>query len=211
MNDRDRTVSGVEDANGLLSLRDAVAELVAREDQRREDKVRDDALRATLRTSDEKRWDGMDARLDRVQVDVVNLRQDMAKLPSMLEVGLRETALKAAEEARRTAHEVRLETERTATELAAKAEETAADLKAATALVASVKREREEKAAVAGFLSFSVRVLLTVAIVVAVGIAALIVFTDQDSTAQSIAVVAAVVAPSVAGLGLLWYHGRSNH
>jgi protein-S-isoprenylcysteine O-methyltransferase Ste14 len=54
-------------------------------------------------------------------------------------------------------------------------------------------------------------VLLTVAIVVAVGIAALIVFTDQDSTAQSIAVVAAVIAPSVAGLGLLWYHGRSNH
>ena len=193
MNDHDRVISGVEDANGLLSLREAVSALVAREDQRREDKKESDHLRAEVRLADGRWKTAIDDRLTRVQTDVANLRGTVDNLPTALDAKLRETSKHVESEAARVAADLVVATESTASQL-----------KSATAALALVQKENADRRMAARSLSAGMRSAVTLLLLAAIVIVTVVVFTDQDSTTQSILILAAVSSPSLAALAFVW-------
>ena len=176
MNDTDRTVSGVEDANGLMNLRDAVLESLAREKQRSVDKLKEDELRASLRQADNEWRKSTTERLDRVQEDVHSVRETVAALPTAIDMKL---ALTAKE----------LKDKITASEL----------------LTAQLKRETDARDRSSQSFGVAFKTVATVLLVTCIVITAAIVFTDTDTLAQSILILAEVLVPAIAMLAFVWY------
>ena len=69
----------------IAELTLAVNGVVERETQRAADKEEENLLRKRLRDADEKRWDGFESRLDRIQAEAVRLRIEVEQLPTVVE------------------------------------------------------------------------------------------------------------------------------
>ena len=186
MNGDDRTITGVEDTDGLRNLRDAVVQLVAKENQRREDKVDSDILRAEVRATDREWKSGVEERLGRVQSDVANLRRTVDDLPTTLDAKLRDTS-----------DQVKTDAAKVAAELVVATEVTAAHLKTATTALALVQKENADRRAARRSLSAGTKAILTFLFAIAIVATALVVFTDSDGLAPSIAIFAAVSGTSL--------------
>lgn len=168
MTSREKGLLGISDEAEARSLRDAVYAMVAREEQRAADKSDDDALRARLRASDEARWAASDARLDRVQGELVTMRGDLSSLPTTIETKL--TAAKLA------------------TELL---------LKDATVLAAQLSRERDARRAVTGFFGKYTRIALGVVVAIAIALVAYLFFHDGETDVGEVLTFLAVCTPFV--------------
>jgi seryl-tRNA synthetase len=171
-----------------------IAALLAREEQRALDKIREDELRATLRKADEKRWDALDFRLDRVQASVENVSRDLAE--SL------ETRVSDAQTLRQQSDEVvariDAQAEKVAAELDAQTQSVASDLARATLQTAAILKEREDGQVVKRFLSQTTRTIIAILAVVLFAGLAFALFEHRDDIsgdiATGIAAMAAVVA-----------------
>lgn len=201
-------IVSVEESDILNDLVRQMAAMVAREDQRREDRIKSDQLRAQLRKADEKRWDGMEERQNRIQADVTNLRAQLETLPRLVDSRVQEAAERTTDIAKQQAAAVAAKTEQVADDLRRTAEDTAEKLKTATAMVAKVKANDDRAAGERRALSAGTKSVVSLLLCAAIVIAAVVVFTDRDSTAQSLLILAAVCSPAVAVIALVWQKRR---
>jgi len=201
-------IVSVEESDILNDLVRQMAAMVAREDQRREDRIKSDQLRAQLRKADEKRWDGMEERQNRIQADVTNLRAQLETLPRLVDSRVQEAAERTTDIAKQQAAAVAAKTEQVADDLRRTAEDTAEKLKTATAMVAKAKANDDRAAGERRALSAGTKSVVSLLLCAAIVIAAVVVFTDRDSTAQSLLILAAVCSPAVAVIALVWQKRR---
>ena len=177
-----------EESDVLNALVTQMAAMVARETQRASDKVREDELRSTLRKADEKRWDTLDLRLDRVQASVENVSRELSTSMDTRLADARtlhtqsdEIVARMNEEAEKVAARLHAETEGVAARLHAETESVAASLGDVTVQTAAILKERADKQVVGRFLGKSTRGVLSV---LAVGLFAALAFAFFEHRAD---------------------------
>ena len=160
-----------------------IAALLAREEQRSIDKRAEDELRAEIRKGDVDRWNKLDARLDRVQASVDDVRHDLAE--SL------DTRVADAQALRKQSDEIVARMDRKAAAVAATLDEqtkcVASDLARATLQTAEVLKEREDKQVIKRFFSRSVRTVVAAVAVVLLSALAFALLEHRDDIATDIA------------------------
>jgi seryl-tRNA synthetase len=173
-----------EESHTLNGFGAQIAALLAREKQRAIDKEREDELRATIRKADEKRWDALDHRLDRVQASVEDVSRDLAK--SL------DTRVSDASKLRQQSDDLlaRMDekAEKVAADLDAKTQHVAADLAQATLVTAAVLKKREDGRVVRRFLGTTTRTVIAIVVVLTFMALALALFEHRDDISGDIAI-----------------------
>ena len=175
-----------EEASIITELCEQMAAMVAREEQREKDRATERAIRKTLRAADEKRWDQLDFRLDRVQANVEDVRHDLVKV-------LEQRATDCVD--------LQSQTDEVVARMKSEAEEVAAKLRVDTAGIASLLKAREDKQTVHRFLGSTTRTVVMVVIIVLLTGLAYALFEHRDDISGDLATgLASTVAVSM----LVW-------
>jgi hypothetical protein len=186
------------------ALNDLVAQMsamVAREDQRSRDKVAENELRATIRKADEKRLDGIDFRLDRVQASIEEVSRN---LDATLNARVSDAAA-----LRRQSDEIVARIDRTAEKAAADlltTTETVAEKVAILAVdTAAILKEREDGVVVKKALSNATWTIIAFSAIALFAVLAFAVFEQRDDLARDIGTGIAAMAAVV---GIVVYATR---